>query len=251
MACILLIPEPQFADADGTPYAGGTLTTYVTGTSTPKATWTDPGGTALNANPIVLDAAGRCVIYGDGEYRLVLRDVAGNLVWDQPSTTLISAAMQPVCIAPDLATARRLMGIDDAIAAAVAAEASAREAADAAEAAARAAADAAETARAIAKETELQNNLAQERAERIAEDERLAAAYQRGEAATNTSGYVRVTFSPAYSATPIFVASVLGSDNTSVCLTSGVDAYGANVFSSFADKSYGPTAFAWIALASS
>jgi hypothetical protein len=115
MAALLPPSECQFIDADGHPYAGGTLETYVPGTTTLKATWADPNATVLNPNPIVLDSAGRCIVYGDGLYRCILSDVGGNEIWDQPSSTLVSVAMAPVVIAPDLATARRLMGIDDAI----------------------------------------------------------------------------------------------------------------------------------------
>jgi hypothetical protein len=68
MAALLPNPEPQFCDANGQPYAAGTIETYVPGTSTPKQTWLDPLQAALNTNPIVLDAAGRCVMYGDGDY---------------------------------------------------------------------------------------------------------------------------------------------------------------------------------------
>ena len=137
MAVPILIPQPQFCDADGNPYAGGTIETYVPGTSTPKAVWIDPDGLAFQSNPIVLDAAGRCLWYGSGEYRLVLRDAAGNLVWDALSTTIVSAAMAPVVAAPTIADAVHQLGIDDLIAA----EASARAAADSAEQAARIAAD--------------------------------------------------------------------------------------------------------------
>jgi hypothetical protein len=145
MAALLPNPVPQFCDADGNPYAGGTIETYVPGTSTPKATWLDPLQAALNTNPIVLDAAGRCVMYGDGAYRLILRDVAGNEIWDQPSDTIVSAAMQPVISAPTIADAVHLLGLDDtvtaeALASAISTEQAARIAADNAEIAARTAA---------------------------------------------------------------------------------------------------------------
>jgi hypothetical protein len=156
MAALLPLPEIQACDAIGRPYAAGTLETYVPATSTPKPTWSDPaaGDGHLNTNPVVLDSAGRAILYGDGLYRLVLRDAAGNLVYDQPSSTLVSAAMAPVIIAPTIAEAVRLLGIQDMIDAAVlvehdramAAEA-ALSAATAAEAAARAAADTALGAR--------------------------------------------------------------------------------------------------------
>ena len=137
MPSILFDPDQQFFDADGKPLAGGTISTYVPNTTTPKQTWQDHNGTAANSNPIVLDSAGRALMFGDGEYRLLLRDAAGNLIWDQYSATIVSAAMQPIVVAPTIADARRLLGADDAIAA----EASARATADANEANWRIAAD--------------------------------------------------------------------------------------------------------------
>src|SRR5580765_750621 len=133
----IIIPEQQFNDADGHPYAGGSLATFVPGTSTPKQTWLDPGQVALNTNPVILDAAGRCLLWGDGDYRLILRDAAGNLIWDIAATTLVSAAMYPVVSAPTIADAKVLLGIDGSIAD----EAAARAAADSAEQSARIAAD--------------------------------------------------------------------------------------------------------------
>src|SRR5215475_13691587 len=155
MAAILPVPEFQFVDADGHPYAGGSLATFVPGTTTGKATWADPDQAVTNTNPITLDSAGRCIMYGDGDYRLILYDAAGNLIFDQPSSTIVSAAMEPVVAAPTLADARRLLGVDDAIAA----EASARAAADIAEQSARIAADYAEASARAAADTNLQNEL--------------------------------------------------------------------------------------------
>src|SRR5580765_6449944 len=164
-------PEPQFCDADGHPYAGGTLATYIPATTTPKTTWADHAGAALNTNPIILDAAGRCTMYGDGEYRLVLRDAAGNLIWDQYASTLVSAAMAPVILAPTLEDARRLLGIDDAIAAAVAVE---TNRATAAEAALGSRIDA-ETTRATNAENALSDRIDAETAARIAADNALSS----------------------------------------------------------------------------
>ena len=143
----IIIPEQQFNDADGHPYAGGSLATYIPGTTTPKQTWLDPGQAALNTNPVILDAAGRCLLWGDGDYRLILRDAAGNLIWDIAATTLVSAAMYPVVSAPTIADAVHLLGLDDVataadIASAISTEQAARIAADNAEIAARTAADA-------------------------------------------------------------------------------------------------------------
>jgi hypothetical protein len=163
-------PEPQFLDADGHPYAGGTLATYIPGTTSPKQTWSDHLGGALNTNPIILDSAGRCIMYGDGEYRLILRDALGNLVWDQYASTLVSLAMAPVIIAPTLEEARRLLGIDDAIAAAVAVE---TNRALAAEAALQTAINN-ETTRATNAENALGSRIDAEIAARIAADNALS-----------------------------------------------------------------------------
>jgi microcystin-dependent protein len=62
MASVLLSPVgvgQQYFDNNGVPLAGGLIFTYQAGTSTPLATYTDNGGTVANANPIVLDSAGR------------------------------------------------------------------------------------------------------------------------------------------------------------------------------------------------
>jgi hypothetical protein len=49
----------QFFDNNGNPLTGGLLYTYAAGTTTPAATYTSNSGLTLNANPIVLDSAGR------------------------------------------------------------------------------------------------------------------------------------------------------------------------------------------------
>ena len=49
----------QFFDDNGSPLSGGKLYTYQAGTTTPAATYTSSSGATPNANPIVLDAAGR------------------------------------------------------------------------------------------------------------------------------------------------------------------------------------------------
>jgi hypothetical protein len=115
MTTLLPNAEQQFIDANGAPYAAGTVTTYVPGTSTPKATWRDAAQSVLNTNPIVLDAAGRAVIYGSGTYRTVLQDSAGLLVWDKETTApdagAISPAMQPVVSAASVADAAVAMSV--------------------------------------------------------------------------------------------------------------------------------------------
>jgi hypothetical protein len=84
MAATLLPPgEQQFFSNAGVPLVAGTINFYVPNTSTPKNTWQDAGETILNTNPIILDGGGRAIIYGQGVYRMVLKDALGNLIWDQ------------------------------------------------------------------------------------------------------------------------------------------------------------------------
>lgn len=123
-ATLLPNAEQQFCDEDGKPYAGGYVYFYVPGTTTPKDTYQDENGTILNTNPVILDAAGRAIILGSGDYRQVLFDSAMNMIWDQITSAplpddAISAVMAPVVAATTLQQARDLMGVTAAISAAI------------------------------------------------------------------------------------------------------------------------------------
>jgi hypothetical protein len=84
MTAALLPPGKQtFFDSNGRPLAGGSIYFYIPNTSTFKSTWQDAGETVLNTNPVILDSNGEAIIYGDGQYRQVVYDVHGNLIWDQ------------------------------------------------------------------------------------------------------------------------------------------------------------------------
>lgn len=50
-------------DSNGNPISGGKICTYVAGTTTPVATYTDSGLTVPNGNPITADTAGRFTAY--------------------------------------------------------------------------------------------------------------------------------------------------------------------------------------------
>jgi len=65
------------------PLAGGSVYFYVPGTSTPSNTWQNTAQTILNSNPVLLDSNGQAIIYGVGEYRQVVFDAVGNLLYDQ------------------------------------------------------------------------------------------------------------------------------------------------------------------------
>lgn len=82
-ATLLPNGKQQFLDGNGVPLAGGKVYFYIPSTTTFKTTWQDAGEAIPNSNPIILDAAGEAIIYGVGQYRQVVNDAAGNLIWDQ------------------------------------------------------------------------------------------------------------------------------------------------------------------------
>lgn len=78
-------PQLQFLDGNGVPLAGGLLYSWAAGQigTLPQATYSDSIGTQ-NTNPVVLDAAGRAVVYlGPVSYGFQLRTALGVLVWTQ------------------------------------------------------------------------------------------------------------------------------------------------------------------------
>lgn len=97
-ATLLPNAEQTFVDSNGVPLAGGQVSFYVPNSSTPKNTWRNSLGTILNTNPVILDAAGRAIIYGVGTYRQVVQDALGNTIWDQITTDLTSILQSSVSI---------------------------------------------------------------------------------------------------------------------------------------------------------
>ena len=87
-----LIPnaKQQFLDANGNPLAGGFVYYYIPGTTTFKNTYQNAALTILNSNPIILDSAGECIAYGVGTFRQIVTDVNGNLIWDQPTVSILT-----------------------------------------------------------------------------------------------------------------------------------------------------------------
>lgn len=86
----------QFFTDNGVPLVGGLLYTYLAGTTTPAVTYTSSTGVTPNANPIVLNAAGRppYEIWLDGinSYKLVLKTSAGVQIWVMDNITGLPAA---------------------------------------------------------------------------------------------------------------------------------------------------------------
>lgn len=73
-------------DSAGLPYSGGTLTFYISGTSTKLDTYNNPDLAAghENANPMTLNAAGRtstAVYLQNLKYKVVLADANAVIVW--------------------------------------------------------------------------------------------------------------------------------------------------------------------------
>ena len=75
----------QLFDDSGTPLSGGLLYTYSAGTTTPLTTYTTSAGNVANANPIVLDAAGRVpnqIWMTEGTFcKFTLKTSAGVEIW--------------------------------------------------------------------------------------------------------------------------------------------------------------------------
>lgn len=84
-----LIPTPiqKFWDNNGAPLASGKVFTYVVGTSTKQATWTDSTQTVPNTNPIILNARGEAPIWLDvaKAYKIV---VSPSTDTDPPTAAL-------------------------------------------------------------------------------------------------------------------------------------------------------------------
>ena len=74
----------QFFDSNGVPLSGGLLYTYAAGTTTPLATYTTSVGNIANANPIVLDSAGRTAneiwLTAGSSYKFVLKTSVGTQI---------------------------------------------------------------------------------------------------------------------------------------------------------------------------
>lgn len=71
-------------DANGAPLALGKVYTYLAGTLTPQATYTNQGGGTPNANPVILDGSGRASIWLDPtlSYRFITKDSGDVLAAD-------------------------------------------------------------------------------------------------------------------------------------------------------------------------
>lgn len=72
----------QADNGNGQPLAGGKLYTYVSGTTTPQATYTNASLSTPNSNPVLLNARGEAQVWlGSGIYTLALHDASDVPIW--------------------------------------------------------------------------------------------------------------------------------------------------------------------------
>lgn len=86
MPTIFQPPRAFIPNASGVKYAGAKAYFYITGTTTPKDTYTDFALTTPSANPVVADSNGDwATIYlqNDGRYRVTLKTSADALIYTQ------------------------------------------------------------------------------------------------------------------------------------------------------------------------
>lgn len=81
----------QFFNAAGVVLGGGKINTYLAGTTTPQSTFTDFTGITPNANPIILDSAGRYSsqiwLTAGVSYKFVLTDSNNNVILTEDNLT--------------------------------------------------------------------------------------------------------------------------------------------------------------------
>lgn len=79
-----------FVDSNGNALAFGKLYSYAATTTTPQDTYSDYGGT-VNANPVVLNAAGQASVWLSSlAYKFVLKDALGNTIWTNDNVSIIN-----------------------------------------------------------------------------------------------------------------------------------------------------------------
>ena len=104
MATGTVIPSPVFTgiDSNGDPFSGGKLHTYAAGTTTNQATYSNVDLTSANANPIVLDSAGRATIFTavGASFKYVLKDADDVTIWtaDNINAVPVSTATLDVTV---------------------------------------------------------------------------------------------------------------------------------------------------------
>jgi len=81
MSQLISTPKIQAFDDNGDPLSGGFIYFFISGTSTPKNTYSDSALTIPNTNPVELNARGEANVYGSGQYKVVLNDSDGVQIY--------------------------------------------------------------------------------------------------------------------------------------------------------------------------
>jgi len=83
MSALFTPPRYSPMSGNGTSYPAAKLYFYVTGTTTPKNTYSDAGLITPNANPVVADANGLFgpIYLASGDYKVILQDASSNVLY--------------------------------------------------------------------------------------------------------------------------------------------------------------------------
>jgi hypothetical protein len=89
MAGLSPTPKQQIFGSDGAPLVGGKIYTYLAGTSTPTATYTDYSAATANTNPIILDSLGQANIWllSTISYKFIVKTATDVLLYTVDNIT--------------------------------------------------------------------------------------------------------------------------------------------------------------------
>lgn len=97
MAVLTPQPKMQFTTAAGVPLSGGKVYTYIAGTTTPQATFTDYTGATPNTNPVILNSRGEANIWlGAALYKFKLTDANDVEIWTVDYISAPTSGISPV-----------------------------------------------------------------------------------------------------------------------------------------------------------
>jgi hypothetical protein len=81
-AILMEVLARGFMDDEGRPIAGGTVELYKAGTQDLADSWIDADKSSVHPNPLVLNARGAIIAYGDDNYRMIVKKADGTTVED-------------------------------------------------------------------------------------------------------------------------------------------------------------------------
>lgn len=97
MTTRILPPLWTVFDSNGDPVSGAKVYFYVTGSTTPKNTYSDSALSATNTNPIICDGSGRIgEVFGTGAYKLVVNTADDTLIGTYDPVVLATGTFLPL-----------------------------------------------------------------------------------------------------------------------------------------------------------